>query len=56
MLKENPLKTVAMEQYLEEVKGSGVGNFPIAYKFKDVETGETFSSGDLEVPAAYKRI
>jgi len=48
-------KTVAMEQYLEEVKGSGVGNFPISYKFKDVETGETFSAGDLEVPAAYKK-
>ena len=27
---------------------TGEAQFPIAYEFKDIETGETFSSGDID--------
>lgn len=33
----------------------GLGTLPIAYEFKNVETGEVYSSGSIQVPAAYKK-
>lgn len=33
----------------------GVGALPIAYEFEDVETGKVYSSGSVQVPAAYKK-
>jgi len=34
---------------------TGLGNWPIAYKFEDVKSGEVYSSGAIDVPAAYKK-
>ena len=34
----------------------GIGALPIAYEFENTETGEVFSSGSIQVPAAYKKI
>ena len=33
----------------------GVGTLPISYEFEDTETGEMYSSGSVQVPAAYKK-
>lgn len=44
-----------VDRYLAEIKQSIVSNFPIAYELKDTETGKTFSSGNISVPAAYKK-
>ena len=48
-------KAVAIDRYLEGIISSDVGNLPIAYKFIDVETGEAYSSGDIDGPTAYKK-
>lgn len=47
-------KEKALVQYLNEVKANSF-SLPIAYEFTDIETGETFSSGDVSVPAIYKK-
>ncbi|MBE1555286.1 sensor histidine kinase [Sporosarcina limicola] len=31
-------------------------NLPIAYEFEDIKTGESFSSGNVDLPAAYEKI
>lgn len=30
--------------------------FPVAYQLKDIETGEVFALGDINVPAAYEKV
>ncbi|WP_262174813.1 sensor histidine kinase [Saccharococcus sp. Marseille-Q5394] len=47
-------KEKALVQYLNEIKSNSF-SLPVAYEFKDVETGERFSSGDVSVPAIYKK-
>ncbi|WP_438314468.1 ATP-binding protein [Sporosarcina sp. FA9] len=48
-------KTAAIDHYLENIKGSETRSFPIYYKFTDVKTGETFSSGNIDVSDAYQK-
>ncbi|MDW0118218.1 HAMP domain-containing sensor histidine kinase [Sporosarcina thermotolerans] len=47
-------KEKALVQYLNDVKANSF-SLPVAYEFTDVETGETYSSGDVSVPAVYKK-
>ena len=47
-------KEKALVQYLNDVKANSF-SLPVAYEFTDVETGERFSSGDVSVPAVYKK-
>ncbi|MER2089557.1 MAG: histidine kinase dimerization/phospho-acceptor domain-containing protein [Sporosarcina sp.] len=51
-------KGEALEQYVSERFNDVDGyNFQlVAYELKDVETGETFASGDVKAPAAYKKM
>jgi len=50
-------KTSSLAQYLKEQNNyfTGSGQIPFAYEFTDIETGETYSSGDISVKSAYKR-
>ena len=48
-------KAAFLNRYLIENQEQSFEGFPVAYKFKDTKTGETFTSGDINVPAAYKR-
>jgi len=49
-------KTAEIDHYLENIKDSEARSFPIYYKFTDVKTEETFSSGNIESsePEAYQ--
>lgn len=47
-------KEKAIDHYLNELKANTF-SLPVAYEFKDVETGETFSYGDTSMPAVYKK-
>ncbi|MCG7343701.1 MFS domain-containing histidine kinase [Sporosarcina sp. ACRSL] len=47
-------KEKALVQYVKDIKANSY-SLPISYKLTDVETGETFSSGDVSVPAIYKK-
>jgi signal transduction histidine kinase len=47
-------KEKALVQYIKEIKASSF-SMPVAYEFTNIETGETFSSGDVLVPAIYKK-
>ena len=49
------IKAVGIDRYLNEIKRYEETDLPIAYEFKDIETGEIFSSGNVETPAAYKK-
>ncbi|MHA6260482.1 sensor histidine kinase [Sporosarcina sp. CAU 1771] len=48
-------KSKVIDDYLENIGTSEQWTIPFRYKFTDVETGETFTSGNLDVPAAYKK-
>lgn len=47
-------KEKALQQYLNEYNNRSY-SLPIAYEFTNVETGETFSVGDVSVPSIYKK-
>lgn len=47
-------KEKALVHYMNEIKANSF-SLPVAYELTDVETGETFSSGDVSVPAVYKK-
>ncbi|MFC5605114.1 histidine kinase dimerization/phospho-acceptor domain-containing protein [Sporosarcina koreensis] len=47
-------KEKVLENYLNEVKNKTY-SLHVAYKLKNVETGETFSKGDISKPAVYKK-
>ncbi|WP_172372615.1 sensor histidine kinase [Sporosarcina jiandibaonis] len=49
-------KEVVLEKYINEIKGAELSPFPIAYQLTDVETGETFSSGSVNVKPVYKKV
>lgn len=48
-------KSKVIDQYMENTSYSNRWSIPVSYQFKDVETGETYSSGSIDVPAAYKK-
>ena len=48
-------KASILNRYLVENHRVSFESFPVVYEFKDTKTGETFSSGDIDAPAAYKR-
>ncbi len=48
-------KAAFLNRYLIEKQEQSYEGFPVAFEFKDTKTGETFSSGDIDAPAAYKR-
>ncbi|MCM3709519.1 sensor histidine kinase [Sporosarcina luteola] len=47
-------KEKVLENYLNEIKNKTY-SLHVAYKLKNVETGETFSQGDITQPAGYKK-
>ncbi|WP_432363265.1 sensor histidine kinase [Sporosarcina sp. UB5] len=47
-------KEKALVQYVNEMKANSF-SLPVAYEFTDVETGETFSSGNVAVSSIYKK-
>lgn len=47
-------KEQSLEQYLHEMRNDTY-SLPIAYELTNIETGETFSSGDVSVQAIYKK-
>jgi signal transduction histidine kinase len=49
-------KEVELENYINEVKGTELSLFPIFYQLTDVETGETFSFGNVEMKSVYKKV
>ena len=48
-------KSKVVDQYMQSLSNSELWGIPFSYQFTDVETGESYSSGNLDVPAAYKR-
>ena len=48
-------KLALIKHYISRLQDINLSNFPIAYEFIDIETGEVFSEGDINVPAAYKK-
>ncbi|MFS0576832.1 HAMP domain-containing sensor histidine kinase [Sporosarcina sp. 179-K 3D1 HS] len=50
-------KEAELESYLRDYLNNLESRppFPVAYELKDVETGEVFSAGDMNAPAAYQR-
>ncbi|WP_186668213.1 HAMP domain-containing sensor histidine kinase [Sporosarcina sp. BP05] len=48
-------KASILKRYLVENHRVSFESFPVVYEFKDTKTGETFSSGNIDAPAAYKR-
>ncbi len=49
-------KASILKRYLVENHRVSFESFPVVYEFKDIKTGETFSSGDINAHAAYKRV
>lgn len=48
-------KVSALKQFLAENQQPARSTFPIAYHLTDVKTEETFTQGDVDVPAIYKK-
>ena len=50
-------KSGLIDAYIANIDNYSTGliNWPIAYKFEDLETGEIYSSRAVDVPAAYKK-
>ncbi|MEK3936146.1 MFS domain-containing histidine kinase [Sporosarcina sp. FSL W7-1349] len=50
-------KEVELESYLRDYINNLESRppFPVAYELKDIETGEVFSSGNMNAPAAYQK-
>ncbi len=47
-------KEKVLENYLNEIRNKSY-SIHVAYKLKNIETGETFSKGDISKPAVYKK-
>lgn len=48
-------KSKVIDRYMESLSHAQRWSIPVSYQFKDVETGETYSVGSIDVPAAYKK-
>ena len=49
-------KEVVLAQYINSINNAELAPFPIAYQLTDVKTGETFSTGNVDVKSAYRKI